>query len=53
MAPKTTPEKPPTKAMGSKAARPLAAGKASAKIIQSMAGRIESERSANKRKVGK
>lgn len=50
MARKTTPEKPPSKGMGSKAARPLATGKASPATIKSMAGRIESERSATKRR---
>jgi hypothetical protein len=46
MVKKTTPEKPPSKAMGSKAAGPLRTGHASPSVTRSMAGRIESERSA-------
>jgi hypothetical protein len=46
MVKKTTPEKPPSKAMGSKAAGPLRTGRASPSVTRSMAGRIESERSA-------
>jgi hypothetical protein len=50
---KTTPEKPPSKEMGSKSATPLRTGKASPEITRSMAGRIESERSAAERRYGK
>lgn len=50
MARKTTPEKPPTDAEASQAGRALKTGKATAKEIRSMAGRIESERAAAARK---
>ncbi len=49
MARKTTPEKPPTKQEASVAGRALRTGKATPAQIRSMAGRIESERSAVKR----
>jgi hypothetical protein len=47
---KSTPEKPPTKRETSIAGKALATGKASPAQIRSMAGRIESERAAVKRK---
>lgn len=46
---KVTPEKPPTPKTASTAGKALATGKATPKQIRSMAGRIESERAADKR----
>lgn len=45
----TTPEKPPSKPMASKASKALRTGSASKSDIRSMAGRIESERAAVKK----
>jgi hypothetical protein len=48
---KTTPEKPPSDKMASKASKALPKGTATKSTIQSMAGRIESERSAVAKKA--
>jgi hypothetical protein len=50
MARRTTPEKPPTRAEASVAGRALRTGTATPAQIRSMAGRIESERAAVKRR---
>lgn len=49
MARKIAPEKPPSRPEASIAGRALRTGKATARQIRSMAGRIESERAAAKR----
>jgi hypothetical protein len=48
---KTTPEKPPSDKMASKASKALPKGAATKSTIKSMAGRIESERSAVAKKA--
>jgi hypothetical protein len=48
---KTTPEKPPSKPMASKASKALRTGKATKPVIRSMAGRIESEGAAVAKKA--
>jgi hypothetical protein len=50
---KTTPEKPPPTRIASIAGGALPKGKATKKDVQSMAGRIESERAAAKSKSKK